>query len=367
MPDVAAQDEQDRQWMRRAIQLACNGWGRVAPNPLVGCVLVRDGGVVGEGWHAEYGGAHAEVAALRAAGDTARGATAYVSLEPCSHWGKTPPCTDALIAAGVRRVVFGGFDPNPKAAGGASVLRAAGIEAAGGVEEATVRDQNAAFFHAHSEEGDARPFVALKLALSLDARIADGAGRSVWITGEEARAETHRLRAGYDAVAVGVGTALADDPRLTARGALQPRVPPVRIVFDRGLRLPVDGGLARSAREVPVWAVTAPDAPEDRRHALEAAGVRVLTAVGVDGQLRAIREAGVRSMFVEGGAVLASSLLEQDVVDRMYLFYAPVLIGPEGAAPFGGIATPLLAEAVRWRRIATQSLGADTLVTLARR
>lgn len=359
--------EQDRAWMRRAIELAWRGWGRVAPNPMVGCVIVRDDGVVvGEGWHTEYGQPHAEVEALRAAGDAARGATAYVSLEPCSHHGKTPPCTDALAAAGVRRVVFGGFDPNPKASGGAAVLRAAGIDVLGGVEEDAVRDQNAAFFHAHSPAGAQRPFVTLKLAMSLDARIADRDGGSVWITGDEARAETHRLRAGYDAVAVGIGTARADDPRLTVRGAVEPRVPPVRIVFDRGLRLPLDSALVRSAREVPVWAVCEPDAPADRRRALEDAGVRVLGGAGLAAQLRSIRDAGIRSMFVEGGAVLASALLAADVVDRMYLFYAPVLIGPEGAAPFGGIPSPPLGEAHRWRRIATQALGADTLVTLAR-
>lgn len=351
--------------MRRAIELAWNGWGRVAPNPMVGCVIVRDDGqVVGEGWHTEYGRPHAEVEALRAAGDAARGCTAYVSLEPCSHWGKTPPCTDALIAAGVRRVVFGGFDPNPKARGGAEVLRAAGIEVIGGVEEDAVRDQNHVFFHAHGPRGAERPFVALKLAMSLDARIADRDGRSVWITGEEARAETHRLRAGYDAVAVGIGTALADDPQLTVRGSVAPRVPPVRIVFDRALRLPPDSKLVRSAREVPVWAVCEPNAPADRCRALEEAGVRVIAGFGLDDQLCAIREAGVRSMFVEGGAVLASALLAADVVDRMYLFYAPVLIGPEGMAPFGGIASPPLADAARWRHVRTQAFGADTLVTL---
>ncbi len=353
--------------MRRAIELAWRGWGRVAPNPMVGCVIVRDNGqVVGEGWHTEYGRPHAEVEALRAAGDAARGCTAYVSLEPCSHWGKTPPCSDALIAAGVRRVVFGGFDPNPKASGGASVLRAAGIEAVGGVEMDAVRDQNAVFFHAHGPSGAARPFVALKLAMSLDARIADRDGRSVWITGEDARAETHRLRAGYDAVAVGIGTALADDPRLTVRGVVEPRVPPVRIVFDRALRLPPDSKLVRSAREIPVWAVCEPDAPAERRQALEEAGVTIITASGLADQLRAIREAGVRSMFVEGGAVLASALLTADVVDRMYLFYAPVLIGPKGMAPFGGLPSPALTDAARWRHVGTQAFGADTLVTLGR-
>jgi diaminohydroxyphosphoribosylaminopyrimidine deaminase / 5-amino-6-(5-phosphoribosylamino)uracil reductase len=363
MPDDAS--PQDIAYIRRAIALAANGWGRVAPNPMVGCVIVRDGEVVGEGWHTEYGQPHAEVEALRAAADRARGATAYVSLEPCSHWGKTPPCTGALIEAGVRRVVFGGFDPNPKARGGAEVLREAGIEVLGGVEEAAVHDQNATFFHAHSPDGAERPFIALKLAMSLDARIADRDGRSVWITGDESRAEVHRLRAGYDAIAVGIGTALEDDPLLTVRGAVEPRVPPVRIVFDRALRLPVDSKLVRSACEIPVWAVCAPDAHADRRLALEGAGVRAVGGFDVADQLRAVREAGVRSMFVEGGSVLASALLSAEVVDRMYLFYAPVLIGPEGAAPFGGIPSPPLADAPRWRRVDTQTFGADTLITLS--
>jgi diaminohydroxyphosphoribosylaminopyrimidine deaminase/5-amino-6-(5-phosphoribosylamino)uracil reductase len=352
--------------MRRAIALAANGWGRVAPNPMVGCVIVCGGEVVGEGWHTEYGRPHAEPQALRAAGEQARGATAYVSLEPCSHWGKTPPCTDALIAAGVRRVVFGGFDPNPKASGGADVLRAAGIDVVGGVEEQAVRDQNAVFFHAHSPLAAERPFIALKLAMSLDARIADREGKSVWITGEESRAEVHRLRAGYDAVAVGIGSALADDPQLTVRGPVTPRVPPVRAVFDRALRLPLDSTLVRTAGEVPTRAVGAPDAPADRRRALEQAGVKIVIGKSLPEQLRALRDAGVRSMFVEGGATLASALLSADVVDRMYLFYAPLLIGPEGMAPFGGIGSPPLGDAVRWRRIETREFGSDTMVTLAR-
>lgn len=357
--------ETDREWMRRAIALAERGWGRTAPNPMVGCVIVRGGSVVGEGWHTEYGRPHAEPEALRAAGEAARGATAYVSLEPCSHWGKTPPCTDALIAAGVERVVFGGFDPNPRAAGGLSVLREAGVDAEGGVEEAAVRDQNAVFFHRHSPLGAERPFIALKLAMSLDARIADREGRSVWITGEESRAEVHRLRAGYDAVAVGIGTALADDPQLTVRGAVVPRVPPARIVFDRSLRLPLSSALVRTAVEVPVWAVCAPAADEDRRRALEAAGVRVVAANGLPAQLRALRDAGIGSMFVEGGSVFASALLAADVVDRMYLFYAPVVIGPEGKAPFGAIPNPALADAPRWRHLSSETFGVDTRITLA--
>lgn len=357
----------DREWMRRALELAPRGWGRTAPNPMVGCVLVQGGAVVGEGWHAEYGGAHAEVQALRQARGAARGATAYVTLEPCAHWGKTPPCTDALTAAGVRRVVFAAHDPDPEARDGGEVLRAAGVEVHGGVEEQAARDQNAVFFHAHSVAVDARPFVALKLALSLDARIADRDGRSVWITGDQARAEVHRLRAGFDAVAVGIGTALADDPQLTARGSVIPRIPPARVVFDSELRLPLASALVRTAGEVPVIAVAAEGAPAQRRSALEGAGVRVLTAGGgLERTLETLRQADVRSMFVEGGAGLAGALLRAGVVDRLLLFYAPVFLGPGALSPFAALESAPVAEAPRWRRVATESFGADTLVTLAR-
>lgn len=357
----------DREWMRRALELAPRGWGRTAPNPMVGAVLVNDGRIVGEGWHAEYGRPHAEVEALRQAGGAARGATAYVTLEPCSHFGKTPPCTGALIDAGVARVVFAAHDPNPKAAGGGAVLRAAEIEAVGGVEERAARDQNAVFFHAHSAQGARRPFVALKLALSVDARIADRDGRSAWITGDEARAEVHRLRAGYDAVAVGIGTALADDPRLTVRGEVVPRVPPARVVFDRQLRLPVDSLLARTAAEAPVIAVAGADAPGERARALERAGVRVLAGGDtLERALESLRAAGVRSMFVEGGAVVAGALLRAERVDRLYAFQAPVFLGPEALTPFAALASPPLGEAPRWRRVRTEAFGADTLVTLAR-
>lgn len=365
MTPVPAPADEDREWMRRALALAERGWGRVAPNPLVGCVLVRHGAVVGEGWHTEYGRPHAEVEALRAAGEMARGATAYVSLEPCAHFGKTPPCTLALTEAGVARVVYAAADPNPKARGGGEVLREAGIAVDGPIMEREGRDANPAFFHLHGPHGDARPMVTLKLALSADARMADRDGRSVWITGPEARTEVHRMRAGHDAVAVGIGTALADDPQLTVRGDVTPRVPPVRVVFDRTLRLPADSQLVRSARETPVWVVAGEDADASAEESLASVGVRVLRAGTLDGGLALLRREGIASVFCEGGATLASALLSAGVVDRLHIFYAPLLLGPDGPSPFAGLASPAIEDAARWRRVATRTFGADTLITLA--
>lgn len=350
--------------MRRALELAVRGWGRVAPNPLVGAVVVKDGRVVGEGYHSEYGRSHAEVEALRAAGESARGGTLYVTLEPCSHQGKTPPCTDAILASGVRRVVFAASDPNPRAAGGCAMLESGGLEVVRGVELRDALDLNASFFHCIA--GPERPWTELKLALSLDGRMADRERRSVWITGEAARAEVHRMRAGFDAVAVGIGTALADDPELTARGEVQPRVAPRRVVFDRALRLPPDGRLARAAREVPVLVVAGPDAPEERRAALEALGVHVLVAESLSGGLRELRRAGIGSLFCEGGATLAGALLRDSLADRLHLFYAPLFLGPEGAGPFDGLASPPIGEAKRWRRLRTDTFGPDTRITLAK-
>jgi diaminohydroxyphosphoribosylaminopyrimidine deaminase / 5-amino-6-(5-phosphoribosylamino)uracil reductase len=352
--------------MLRALELAERGWGRVAPNPLVGALVVSGDAVVGEGYHTEYGRPHAEVEALRQAGEAARGSTLYVTLEPCAHSGKTPPCTEAIVAAGVGRVVYGATDPNPKAAGGADVLRRAGIEVIGSVEADAAMELDPPFFFAHSPQGAERPWIALKLALTLDARIADASGRSAWITGEDARAYVHHLRAGFDAIAIGIGTALADDPRLTVRGGLAPRKPPVRIVFDRVLRLPPDGYLAGTAREWPCWVVCSPDAPTEARRRLEEAGVRTIPAASLPSALRALREAGVRSLFNEGGAGLASAFLHAQVVERMYLFYAALLLGQEAPGAFTSVASLPIEAAHRWRHLETRTFGSDTLITLAR-
>jgi diaminohydroxyphosphoribosylaminopyrimidine deaminase / 5-amino-6-(5-phosphoribosylamino)uracil reductase len=351
----------DGAFMRRALVLAERGWGRTAPNPMVGAVVVRDGSVVGEGWHAEYGGPHAEVEALRAAGELARGATVYVTLEPCNHHGKTPPCTDALLAAGVARVVVACEDPHPVARGGAERLRDAGVEVTIGVEAEAARELNAPFFHALRSD---RPFVRLKLALSLDGAIADHTRRPGWLTGEAARHEVHRLRAGADAVAVGIGTALADDPELTVRHGPTPRIAPLRVVFDRSARLPLDSRLVGTARDVPVAVVTAPG---DSRNAaaLEARGVTVIRAGSAREALLALRERGVRSLLVEGGAGLASSLVQGAVVDRLVIFRAPLVLGAGSLNPFGSLPAVRAADAPRWRLVESRRFEDDEMTVYA--
>lgn len=351
--------------MLRALELAERGWGRVSPNPLVGAVVVRDGEVVGEGWHAEYGGPHAEVAALAAAGERARGSTLYVTLEPCSHHGKTPPCSDAVVAAGVARLVYAAPDPSDVAGGGAARVAASGIDVVGGVEEQRARDLNGPFFHRFDPSGDARPWIQLKLAMSLDARIADRHGGSAWITSDAARAEVHRMRAANDAVAVGIGTALADDPSLTVRDAAPPRRDPIRIVFDRRLRLPLDSRLVTSASRSPVWVVCDEDADAGAAARLEKAGLRLVRAAGLGGALRSIRAEGVESLLVEGGARIASALLDGGLADRLSLFYAPIVLGPEAGSPFAGVDSPAIDVAARWRHLETRAFGPDTLISLA--
>lgn len=356
----------DRRYMGRALELASRGWGRVHPNPLVGAVVVRDGEVVGEGWHAEYGAPHAEVAALAVAGERARGATLYVTLEPCAHHGKTPPCTDAVIEAGIARVVFALADPNDAASGGAERLRRAGIEVVSGIYEDEARVQNAIFIHNVTR---ARPFLALKFALSLDAKLSRTPGRPTRITGPEANSETHRIRAGYDAIMVGIGTALADDPLLTVRGSIVPRRHPTRVIVDTEARLPTGARLFDDLETAPVVVMTAEDSPAQRRADLERRGARVLTVPrgregGVD-LTRAVErlgEEGIRSIFSEGGARLGSALLREDLADRLYLFYAPTIFGDGAVSAFPGV----FGDGPEWRREGFDVFGKDLLMVLGR-
>ena len=351
--------------LERAIGLAEQGWGRVQPNPMVGAVVADEAGtVLGEGFHAVYGGPHAEVVALEAAGAAARGAILYVSLEPCSHYGRTPPCTDAILRAGVKRVVFGASDPNPVAAGGAAVLRNAGIEIIGPVATEAVRRQNAIFFHSHEQQ---RPFVTLKLACSLDGRIAATRGQRTLITGSAAQAETHRLRAGYDAVLVGSGTIEADNPLLTVRGAIEPVRPPIRVVLDSDARLAIDSALVTTADAAPVWLFHAAEAPAQRTERLSRLGVRVFAAprggggVDIGVVLDTLWNQGVRSVFSEGGARVAGSLGRAGRIDRFHLFLAPRLLGPDAVNAFDSLPGELplsLTEVIRF--------GSDVLLTYDR-
>ena len=351
----------DGAWMRRALALALHGWGQTAPNPLVGAVVVRDGVVVGEGWHARHGGPHAEVMALAQAGDAARGAALYVTLEPCDHHGRTPPCSLAIVEAGISRVVAAMSDPNPVAAGGAARLRDAGIDVRVGVEEEAARELNAPFLHALRSE---RPFVVLKLALSLDGAMADHTRRPGWLTGAESRLEVHRLRAGADAVAVGIGTALADDPALTVRDVPPPRLPTMRVIFDTSARLPLTSRLVRTAREQPVIVVCwAPDPAHAA--ALEHTGVTLIHAATVRDALVALRAAGVRSVLVEGGATLASSLLEDTLVDRLIIFRAPIVLGGDSLNAFASVRATTIDRASRWRVVDSRRLGDDEMTVYA--
>ena len=347
--------------MRRALSLARQGRGRTAPNPMVGAVVVRDDVVVGEGYHAEFGLPHAEVVALRAAGDRAHGATVYVTLEPCSHHGKTPPCTDALIAAGVGRVVFAARDPNPRASGGAARLRAAGIAVESGIERLAACEMNAAFFHSF---GSPRPWIILKLAVSADGGIAPAGLERGWITGAASRAEVHRMRAGCDAVAVGLGTVVADDPALTVRGDVEPRVAPARIVFDDEAATPLDSVVVRTARETRTIILVREPAPA-RARALEAAGVTVIAAPTVNAALERLPAHGIRSVLVEGGAGVTGRLLADALVDRMVIFRAPVVLGA-GALQAFARAPGMTAEALeRLPILETQRFGEDTMTVYA--
>lgn len=369
MPDVTLPPEcpadADARWMRRAIELAGRGWGRVHPNPLVGAVVVRGGEPVGEGWHAEHGAEHAEVAALRAAGERARGATLFVSLEPCNHQGKQPPCVGAIIAAGIIRVVVALRDPNPIAGGGIEQLAAAGIQVDCGVEGAAAAFANFRFLHLHSQPE--RPFVAVKLAVSLDGCLADATGDSHWVSGQEARRWVHWLRAGFGGVAVGAQTAIADDARLTVRGEIAPRVPPARIIFDRRGRMEPSHGILHDGSGVPVLIVVGSDVPVDRRQSLADAGAQVIVADQLADALGAIRAAGVDAVLVEGGGRLAGALLAADLVDRVYQVQSPVWLG-DGVRAWEGLGHPAIAAAPRWRLNHTRVLSdsGDVLLVLER-
>src|SRR5947199_7770605 len=304
----------ERAAMERALDLARRGWGRVAPNPMVGAVILAGDTLVAEGYHGEYGVPLAAAVARQAAGRRAGGATLAVSLEPCAHHGKRPPCTDAIVAAGVARVVAAISDPDPQAQGGAALLRARSVAVSVGLLAEAGAALNAPFLFAREQEE--RPFVALKLATSIDGRIADAAGSSQWVSGEAAREHVHWLRAGFDAIAVGGTTALRDNPQPTVRGPVTPRRPPARVVFDRRAMLNLGVRLVSTAREVPTWVMSSLDAPSSSVTQLERSGVRVFRPTTLRDGLRMLREAAVESLLCEGGGALGARLLADGLVDR---------------------------------------------------
>ncbi len=355
----------DSRYMAMALALASRGLGQVWPNPAVGCVIVSEGRVAGRGCTHPGGRPHAETVALAQAGSAARGATAYVTLEPCAHTGETPPCSEALIGAGIARVVVALEDPDPRVDGrGLEQLRAAGVEVVTGVMgvEAAALQRG---FLLRVRAG--RPMVTLKLASSFDGRIATATGESQWITGPEARRAVHGLRANHDAVLVGGGTARADDPQLTVRG-LGAVGQPVRMVWTRHLDLPLTGVLARTAGEVPVWICHGSDADSGVVTAWEGLGARLFAVpVGSARQidpgaaLHALGEAGLTRVFCEGGGALAASLLAAGLVDELVGFTAGLALGAEGRPSLGAMGVDRLADAPRFALLESRPVGGDVM------
>lgn len=362
----------DERLMARALELAMRGWGTTSPNPLVGAVIARGEQILAEGWHERAGGPHAEVMALEEAqrrGIDVRGATMYVNLEPCSHYGRTPPCTLAIIRSGLGRVVSAMEDPNPLVQGrGHRQLERAGIAVTIGVLEEKARQLNEVFIHYITQR---RPFVHLKMAASLDGKTATVAGASRWISGSEARAWVHRWRARYGAVGVGVNTVIQDDPMLTARDEYETPLSrqPLRLVFDPALRIPRESRLVRSCRQWPVLVVTSPQGDPRAKAALEAAGVQVLTVPetgeGLDLKvvLDYLYQREIDSLFLEGGGETAWKFAAAALIDKVSVFFAPLLIGGRSAPGIlGGNGFPQLETAQRLRGVTSQVLGQDLLV-----
>lgn len=356
--------------MAAALVLARRGLGRVWPNPAVGCVVVRDGRVVGRGWTQPGGRPHAETEALRRAGPAAAGAALYVSLEPCNHHGLTPPCAEAVVVAGIARCIVAVADPDARVdGGGLARMRQAGIDVGLGVREEEAADLNAGFF-LRCKEG--RPLFTLKMASSLDGRIATRSGESRWITGAPAREVAHRMRATHDAVLIGSGTAIADDPDLGCRLPGMEDRSPVRVVADARLRVAAESRLVSTARQRPTWILTRPDADRGRCRALIERGVELLFVDPGSGGLApaaiasALGERGLTRVLIEGGGRLAASFLSADLVDRLAWFHAAMILGADGVPATAALGIDELAAAPAFARVETAILGDDVLETLKR-
>jgi diaminohydroxyphosphoribosylaminopyrimidine deaminase/5-amino-6-(5-phosphoribosylamino)uracil reductase len=368
LSDAGLTSAEDARFMALALALGRRGLGRTWPNPAVGAVVAKDGMIVGRGWTQPGGRPHAETEALRRAGAAARGATLYVTLEPCSHHGKTPPCADAIVAAGIARVVSALVDPNPQVAGaGHWRLAEAGVVVEVGVGAEEARRAHAGHIR---RVQDGRPHVMLKLAVSADGKAARSGRRPAAITGEAGRARAHLLRAQSDAVLTGIGTVVADDPLLTSR--LPGVRSPLRVVLDATLRLPLASKLVATARQVPLWVVTSEAAPRAREQALAAQGVDVARVPGADGKLdlaavvKLLAQRGITRLMVESGPILAAAFLRADLVDEAMLFRSPAIIGPDGIDALDGLPLSALTQSPRLNAIDRETVGADTVETFER-
>jgi diaminohydroxyphosphoribosylaminopyrimidine deaminase/5-amino-6-(5-phosphoribosylamino)uracil reductase len=362
---MTGKTEKNIAYLRQALRLARKGSGRTSPNPLVGAVVVRDGQVVGAGYHQKAGGPHAERIALAQAGRKARGATLYVNLEPCNHTGRTPPCTEAILKSGIKKVVFGMEDPNPRVAGGGGLyLRSRGVEVSGGLLERECRILNEVYLKWVTT---GLPFVTLKAALSLDGKIATRNGDSKWISNERSRAKVHLLRSRVDGILAGIGTVLADDPLLTPRRSRKISRPPLRVVVDPQLKIPLSARLFSDPG--PVLLAAAEGAPNKKATDLQRIGADIVFFPEQGGrfELKALLAylglKEVTALLVEGGSEIFSSFLNEGLADRLWLFYAPLLIGGRSAkGMIGGSGAATVAEALRCERLKWQSLGGDFFV-----
>ncbi len=358
---------EDEKYMQRALDLAARAQGRTSPNPMVGAVVVKDNQVVGEGYHMKAGTPHAEVHALQAAGEVARGATLYVNLEPCSHYGRTPPCADAIVRAGVKRVVVAGLDPNPRVSGrGLKILQDAGIETLTGVLEQEARNLNLAFFK-YIQTGI--PLVSLKVAMTLDGKIATSSGDSRWISGEASRQYVHQLRNIYDAIMVGIGTVLKDDPMLNTRLEEEDIRDPIRVIIDSKLDLPQSSNIVQTARQQKTIVFCGQQADNARQEFLEGAGLTVIRLDGRDEKLpleevlRVLGKMEIMTLLVEGGGEINGYLIEKGLIDKVYWFIAPKIVGGrEAPTPVGGRGIPQLKNALPLKSMEIQRCDEDILI-----
>ena len=358
-------------YMKRAIELAKKGWGYTSPNPMVGCVVVKDGRIIAEGYHERIGGYHAERNALLSCKEDAQGAELYVTLEPCCHYGKTPPCTEIIMEKKIAKVYIGAMDNNPLVAGkGAAILREAGIAVETGILEKECRQLNEVFFHYMEHK---TPFVAMKYAMTLDGRIACDGGDSKWVTGEEARTYVHTLRKGYRGIMGGINTVLADDPMLNCR--IEQDVDPIRIVCDSSLRIPLDSNIVKTAKEIPTYVAYAAECENDNQDAfahkketLQAMGVKLLKTAGqqvdVTELMQLLGKENIDSILLEGGTLLNGSMLQAHLVHRVYAFVAPKLVGgTQIKSPVTGDGIKWMKDAIELEDTSLQTFGKDIMIT----